>query len=125
MIAYPVWKPLQRRRQIQVIKQGIREDPSGIHALSHLNQVCAYWGGNPRLDIKAAEAGEKVDLEDGTNCSISYPPRFYTLTGTPKGLVGEVKALMLAVGRQEGWIFRNSQESGRTELYSTHVGYRI
>ena len=92
-------------------------------AVRILNQLTGYWGAKSSVDVQAAEAKGEIS-EKGKDHPVSYPARFYLLR-VPRGLVGEVKALMSSLGREEGWIYRNSRKGGKTELICNNVGYRL
>jgi hypothetical protein len=124
LVTFPVWGPIRRRRRISLIRQAI-QDPraNGMAAVRVLNQLTGYWGLKSQVDVQAAEAKGEIS-EKGKDLPVRYPARFYLLR-VPRGLVGEVKALMHSLGREEGWIFLNSRKGGKAELINTHVGYRL
>ena len=92
-------------------------------AVRILNQLTGYWGLKSQVDVKAAEEKGEIS-EKGKDLPVRYPSRFYLLR-VPRGLAGEVQALMHSLGREEGWIFLNSRKGGKAELICNHVGYRL
>lgn len=124
LVTFPLWGPIRRSRRISQIRQAI-QDPraNGMAAVHVLNRLVGYWGVRSLVDLQAAE--EKGEIcEEGKDLPVRYPARFYLLR-VPRGLVGEVKALMSSLGREEGWIYRNSRKGGKTELICNNVGYRL